>query len=185
MIVIFFNIHLQSLANIQLIVLIFSIKKQKQEKAPSLYWHPSKEKDLYQLVGKNEPRGPQTFFLSLLQFLVYFLIGLFIQLYSIQTWINILVDRNNFNDKVYLCFFSGNTIIHELTTKYANSLYIRIEKLQDHMVKFAHYSSFSLSNETDGFRLSLGSYSGNASKFKTFVIHTCIRWIFRRYYAIC
>lgn len=84
-----------------------------------------------------------------------------------------------------MLFFSGNTIIHELTTKYANSLYIRIEKLQDHMVKFAHYSSFSLSNETDGFRLSLGSYSGNASKFKTCVRHTCIRWIVRRYYAIC
>lgn len=65
-------------------------------------------------------------------------------------------------------FFSGNTIIHELTTKHANHLYIRMEKLQDHTVGFAHYSSFSISNETDGFRLSLGSYSGNRSKIEIF-----------------
>lgn len=68
-------------------------------------------------------------------------------------------------------FFLGNTIIHKLTTKFKNSLYIKMKKLSEHSLRFALYSSFSISNQTTDFRLSLGKYSGNKGRnIKTWIL---------------
>ncbi|XP_062569280.1 angiopoietin-related protein 7-like [Saccostrea cucullata] len=56
-------------------------------------------------------------------------------------------------------YWLGNDAIHRLTTKYNNSLYIRLRNTQN--VSFeVQYSVFSISNETDGYRLSLGEKTG-------------------------
>ncbi|XP_061195735.1 ficolin-1-like [Saccostrea echinata] len=57
-------------------------------------------------------------------------------------------------------YWLGNDLIHQLTTVYNSSLYITMKKTDGH-VYHAQYSSFSISNETDGYRLSLGKFSGN------------------------
>ncbi|XP_062585415.1 microfibril-associated glycoprotein 4-like [Saccostrea cucullata] len=57
-------------------------------------------------------------------------------------------------------YWLGNDAIHKLTTEYNNSLYIRFESTKKNSYK-VQYSLFSISNETDGYRLSLGQKSGN------------------------
>ncbi|XP_061165634.1 ficolin-1-A-like [Saccostrea echinata] len=54
----------------------------------------------------------------------------------------------------------GNDVIHKLTTKYNNSLYITMESTKNQSFE-VQYSSFSISDVTDGYRLSLGKMSGN------------------------
>lgn len=68
--------------------------------------------------------------------------------------------KNGFGD-AHSNYWLGNTIIHELTTKFQNSLYIKMRKLSERSINFAQYSTFSISNQTTDFRLSLGKYSGN------------------------
>ncbi|XP_062585418.1 angiopoietin-related protein 7-like [Saccostrea cucullata] len=57
-------------------------------------------------------------------------------------------------------YWLGNNAIHKLTTTYNNSLYIRMESTGKKSYEM-QYSSFSISDETDGYRLSLGEKSGN------------------------
>ncbi|XP_062604271.1 angiopoietin-related protein 6-like isoform X2 [Saccostrea cucullata] len=57
-------------------------------------------------------------------------------------------------------YWLGNDAIHTLTTEYNNSLYIRMESTKKKSYE-VQYSLFSISDETDGYRLSLGEKSGN------------------------
>nr|XP_022343832.1 techylectin-5B-like [Crassostrea virginica] len=58
-------------------------------------------------------------------------------------------------------YWLGNDLIHLLTTKYNNSLLIRMKKVNNDTIYEAHYSSFSISREADGYRLHLGTFSGS------------------------
>ncbi|XP_062573361.1 angiopoietin-related protein 7-like, partial [Saccostrea cucullata] len=53
-------------------------------------------------------------------------------------------------------YWLGNDVIHKLTTTFPNDLYIKIKGYFD-----VKYSSFSISDEANGYRLSLGTKSGN------------------------
>ncbi|XP_062575185.1 angiopoietin-related protein 7-like [Saccostrea cucullata] len=57
-------------------------------------------------------------------------------------------------------YWLGNDAIHTLTTAYNNSLFIRFKSTTNQSFE-AQYSSFSLSDETGDYRLSLGNMSGN------------------------
>ncbi|XP_062595346.1 angiopoietin-related protein 6-like [Saccostrea cucullata] len=64
-------------------------------------------------------------------------------------------------------YWIGNDAIRKLTTAYENSLYIRMESTKKKSYE-VQYTLFSISNETDGYRLSLGQKSGNiADKFRS------------------
>lgn len=84
-----------------------------------------------------------------------------------NTRLNFNTTWNEYRDgfgNVHENFWLGNTIIHELTTKYNNSLYFKMEKLSNHQTGVAQYSSFSISNETDKFRLFIAGFlAGNIS----------------------
>ena len=68
--------------------------------------------------------------------------------------------KNGFGDS---CgeYWLGNEVLHQLTTKEIFKLKITMTHWNS-FTKFADYDSFSLADEADGYRLSLGSYYGNA-----------------------
>lgn len=55
----------------------------------------------------------------------------------------------------------GNDIIHQLTSNGNHRLQIIMTEFSNVMYH-ANYDSFSVSNETTGYQLSLGRYSGDA-----------------------
>ncbi|XP_059165793.1 fibrinogen-like protein A [Physella acuta] len=72
-------------------------------------------------------------------------------------------------------FYLGNENIYLLTTK--NRTELRVDMIFNGTNYFAKYSSFNISSETDGYRLYVGGYTGNAGdklaehngmKFSTF-----------------
>ncbi|XP_062585416.1 microfibril-associated glycoprotein 4-like isoform X1 [Saccostrea cucullata] len=67
-------------------------------------------------------------------------------------------------------YWLGNEVIHQLTTTYKNSLYIRLKSTKNESFE-VQYSSFSISNDSDDYRLSLGEKSGNiADAFRSYNI---------------
>ncbi|XP_062573047.1 angiopoietin-4-like [Saccostrea cucullata] len=59
-------------------------------------------------------------------------------------------------------YWLGNEAIHKLTTKFQTDLYIRITNTRNQSFEL-RYTSFSISDEADGYRLSLGNKSGRIS----------------------
>ncbi|GFS20568.1 ficolin-1 [Elysia marginata] len=57
-------------------------------------------------------------------------------------------------------FWLGNQRIHTLTSRQPHELMITLK--YKGVVKFAHYDSFALGNETSNYKLSIGGYSGTA-----------------------
>ena len=60
-----------------------------------------------------------------------------------------------------LCYFVGNDAIHAITTRGSYKLRIRLMDW-DNVIKFANYSTFQIADESDGYRLNIGGYSGDA-----------------------
>ncbi|XP_041372730.1 fibrinogen C domain-containing protein 1-like [Gigantopelta aegis] len=58
-------------------------------------------------------------------------------------------------------FWLGNAIIHRLTSLGVFDLRVDLEDFEGNRV-YAHYTNFSLASEQDYFRLTLGTYSGDA-----------------------
>ena len=57
--------------------------------------------------------------------------------------------------------YVGNRIIHSLTESRQCRLRVELENW-DGVKRYAKYDDFLVSNETDGFRLRTGTYSGTA-----------------------
>ncbi|XP_061165636.1 microfibril-associated glycoprotein 4-like [Saccostrea echinata] len=67
-------------------------------------------------------------------------------------------------------YWLGNDVIHKLTTKSPNDLYIKMKSTSNQSYK-VKYTSFSISDEADGYRLSLGNKSGRIDDaFKSYSI---------------
>lgn len=58
-------------------------------------------------------------------------------------------------------FFLGNDIIHQITSNGNHRLQIIMTDFSS-VTKHANYDRFRVSNETNGYKLSLGRYSGDA-----------------------
>ena len=56
-------------------------------------------------------------------------------------------------------YWLGNDKIHRMTRQGTNKLRVDLEDTTGDMA-YAEYSSFNVSNESDEYRLSLGTYSG-------------------------
>ena len=60
-------------------------------------------------------------------------------------------------------FCPGNDILHQLTSHVNMELKIVMSDFQN-VTKYADYSTFHVADETSGYRLTVGGYSGNAGK---------------------
>ncbi len=58
-------------------------------------------------------------------------------------------------------FISGNRLLHNLTSCRTNSLRVDMRDF-DNKMAFAMYDNFVVNSEDDGFRLTVGGYSGTA-----------------------
>ena len=58
-------------------------------------------------------------------------------------------------------FWLGNDVIHQLTTSANYTLKIVLTDW-DNVTKYTIYNSFNIANEADGYRLTVGEWSGNA-----------------------
>ena len=58
-------------------------------------------------------------------------------------------------------FWLGLHTIHEITRRYDTTLRIQLQDWDDN-IRYAEYEQFSISGEDDGYRLSIGAYSGDA-----------------------
>ena len=65
---------------------------------------------------------------------------------------------------------TGNDDIHNLTSHGTYQLKIRLVDW-DGNTSFANYASFRIANESDGYRLSIDGYSGNAGKYIINTVH--------------
>ena len=72
---------------------------------------------------------------------------------------------------VFICIFSGNAFLHEITSQARYSLRIDLEDFED-ASRYAVYSNFAVASEANKYRLSLGAYSGTAGDCATQYIHT-------------
>ena len=71
------------------------------------------------------------------------------------------------------CYFVGNDAIHAITSRGNYTLTIRLTNW-DNITKFANYSMFRIANESDGYRLNIKGYSGEAGNYI---------WLFYRTYV--
>ena len=67
-----------------------------------------------------------------------------------------------------ILIFSGNRNIHAITSSGNYELLIELEDYQQH-VKTAHYTSFSVGNQTSHYALKVGGYNGTAGTLTSFV----------------
>ena len=71
--------------------------------------------------------------------------------------------------------------MHVLTSEEPSSLYVKVKGFSSQW-KHAEYSEFFIGNETEGFKLSIGGYSGDAGKsiriITTFIIFATLRKYF-------
>ena len=75
--------------------------------------------------------------------------------YSVIHFLSIIND---------VCFvMPGNDAIHEITSRGTYRLKVRLTDWND-VTKFATYTTFRISNESDNYRLTIGGYSGDAGK---------------------
>ena len=74
--------------------------------------------------------------------------------------------KNGFGDA---CgeYWLGNEALHQLTSNRTFKLRIIMESYHN-FTKYAIYDTFSLANEVNGYRLNLGTYSGNAGDSMAF-----------------
>eukprot|EP00058_Branchiostoma_floridae_P023205 XP_002608695.1 hypothetical protein BRAFLDRAFT_58106 [Branchiostoma floridae] len=75
-----------------------------------------------------------------------------------RNWIDY---KNGFPSNLNGEFWLGNDKLHRLTGQEAYSLRVDMEDV-DGNTAYANYSSFSISAESDKYRLSIGGFSGNA-----------------------
>ncbi|XP_001944698.3 protein scabrous [Acyrthosiphon pisum] len=81
--------------------------------------------------------------------------------------------NNNWNEyakgfgNLYGDFWLGNDAIHRLTADNASSLRVRMTDIYGNNWR-ADYSNFSISNATDGYRLDISGYRGNATDALSF-----------------
>ena len=61
-------------------------------------------------------------------------------------------------------YFIGNDAIHEITSRGDYKLKIRLTGWSN-TTKFAYYHTFVVANESDGYRLTISGYSGEAGKY--------------------
>ena len=59
------------------------------------------------------------------------------------------------------CFMTGNNMLQDITSRRNYQLRIDLEDFQGE-TRHAVYSNFAVASESDKFRLTLGSYRGNA-----------------------
>ena len=57
--------------------------------------------------------------------------------------------------------FLGNQVVHEITVHGLYELRINLEDFEGNK-RFAKYSHFRISNEADGYRLTVSGFAGNA-----------------------
>ena len=60
--------------------------------------------------------------------------------------------------------FSGNDVLHEITKQKNYKLRVDLEDFEN-AKRFAVYSLFSVADSSDRYKLSLGTYTGNAGEF--------------------
>ena len=71
---------------------------------------------------------------------------------------------------VLTCIFPGNDHLHDLTSKARNTLRIDMEDFENN-TRYAVYSNFAVASEGDKYKLSLGTFSGTAGDYVTY-LHT-------------
>lgn len=61
---------------------------------------------------------------------------------------------------LYLIYYSGNDIIHQITSSGNHKLRVNMDDF-DGNHRYAEYDSFSVSDERNGYRLHVNGYTGN------------------------
>ncbi|XP_059155727.1 ficolin-1-like [Physella acuta] len=79
---------------------------------------------------------------------------------TVDFYRNWMEYKNGFGDFTSGNFYLGNENIHLLTSNRPTEL--RVDMIFSGTKYFAKYSSFSISSETDGYRLHVGGYTGDA-----------------------
>ena len=81
---------------------------------------------------------------------------------SIDFYRNWMDYKDGFGD-VSGEYWLGNDVIHQLTSRANYTLRVVLTDW-DNVTKYAIYSTFTVADEADGYRLSIGGYSGDASR---------------------
>ena len=80
--------------------------------------------------------------------------------------------------------FSGNDKLYDLTSQAHYTLRIDMEDFENN-TRYAVYSNFAVASEGDKYKLSLGTFSGTAGDYTTYLYTTTYMYIQVRVYMDC